>query len=376
MAGQLDYELALAESARKAGNPTYAAFVLERVVARHPRQAGARLDLAILSLQIGDTITAARHLNILQTLPDAPPLVADLLHQLEQRLKPADKAFDNSLKFQGTLGVGYDTNPNLGVLADAIDLIINGSPQTLIPDATLAPSEDVFQGLSAGVDYPYSPKGVLSAALMARNYDTLSDEDSLASSLRLYHNLHGNSFLEAVLGDFRTAEGLYLSRAGVGLRQRFGGCQCSTAGLLVDALRGSEKSSEASRLKMEIATARRYGLARFLLHSNVDYSVQPEAGWGNTLGAQLGANALLRFGRFTGSMEIAYYQGWDEHDYSPLFGSRRRDIGRSSVRAGVSYPVAPGVEAFLDWSYARQESDIVLFDYERQVSALGLRLAF
>src|SRR5690606_28988065 len=185
LTGHLDYELALADAARHAGDPTYAAIVLERIVARHPLQAGARLDLVIVSLDIGDNLTAARHLAVLRATPNPPPLVIALIQRLEQSLKPADKSFDTRPRFQGTVGLGYDTNPNLGVVADAIDLIINGSPLTLVPDGSLAPQAAFFAGASAGVEYSYSAKGLLSASGMVREYEGLSNEDSYAVTANL-----------------------------------------------------------------------------------------------------------------------------------------------------------------------------------------------
>jgi hypothetical protein len=375
-AGILDYELALADAARLAGDSVYAAIVLERVVIRHPRQAGARLDLVILSLEIGDTLAAERHLDVLKNLPDPPPMVALLLKQLDARLNPADQAFEQQLKFLGSLGLGHDTNPNLGVVADAIDLIINGQPQTLVPDSLLEPSPDFFLGMSAAIEYPYSPKGVVTSALVVREYDTLDDEDALAAYIRLFHNLKGNSFLEATLADFRTAEGLYLSRAGIGLRQRFGSCRCSSVGILGDVLRGGESSAEASRARLEFETERNVGVAKLLVHSGLDYSAQPNAGWGDTLGADVGVDMLARLWGFNLTSELSAYKGWDENAYSPLFGSSRRDVLRSTFRAGLSYPVVDGLDIFADWSYSRQESDVVLFDYSRHVSTLGLRLNF
>lgn len=372
-AGLLDYDLALADAARSAGNPVYAAIVLERVVLRNPAQAGARLDLVILSLEIGDPLAASRHLAVLRALPNPPPMVALLMQQLEARLRPADQAFDKNLKVLGSLGMGYDSNPNLGVLADAIDLVIDGTSQTLIPDSSLEPSPDIFWGLSAAAEYPYSPKGLISGAVMARQYDTLEDEDSMAASVRLYHNLHGNSFFEAVAADFRTSEGLYLSRAGVGLRQRFGH---SSAGVLVDALRGGESSAEASRMRLELETERQLGLAQILFYSGVDYSHQPEAGWGDTLGAELGVDSRFRLWDVSFSAQLSVYKGWDESPYSPLFGNSYRSVSRGTLRAGLSYPIAVGVDAFVDWSYSKQDSDVVLFEYDRLVSTLGLRLAF
>ena len=376
LTGHLDYELALADAARHAGDPTYAAIVLERVVARHPLQAGARLDLVIVSLDIGDNLTAARHLAVLRATPNPPPLVIALIQRLEQSLKPADKSFDTRPRFQGTVGLGYDTNPNLGVVADAIDLIINGSPLTLVPDGSLAPQAAFFAGASAGVEYSYSAKGLLSASGMVREYEGLSNEDSYAVTANLYHFLRDNRHLEAVVADFRTSEGLYLSRIGLGARQHLGHCRCSTLGVLVDHLRGSEASTEATRLRLELETTRELGLARFMLSSSVGYDHQPEAGWGDTLGLRLGGDALVQMGKVKGSMGLSLYKGWDDSPYSPLFGSRQRDLERGTVRLGLAYPVAEGAEVFVDWSYSRQQSGIVLFDYDRHVSALGLRLSF
>jgi len=378
LVGVLDYELALAEAAGKAGEWAYAAIVLERVVERYPTQAGARLDLVVISLQTGDTLTAARHLQVLEAIPEKPPIVALLVQQLNSRLKPADEAFVGKMRFQGSLGLGYDTNPNLGVFADAIDLVIDGTPVALVPDASLAPQEAFFLGGALGMEYAYSPNGMVNLSAMVRGYDGLSDEDNMAIAARLYQRLRSNRFLEVVLADFRTAEGLYLSRAGVGVRQRFGDCRCNTVGILGDLLQGSERSSEAQRIAVELESSRDAGPVKFLLFGSASYDRQPEARWGDTMGVQAGADAMLYFGKNNtrGTLGFTLYKGWDDHSYSPLFGNRQRDLTRGTVRLGLAYPLRPGLEAFADWSFSRQESDIVLFEYERQVSAVGLRLSF
>ncbi|MFA5631194.1 MAG: hypothetical protein WC997_06765 [Porticoccaceae bacterium] len=376
--GQLDYELALAESAGEVGEWSYASVVLERIVARDPSQAGARLDLVVISLQSGDTLTAARHLRVLETIPDKPPIVTLLVQQLNDRLKPADEAFVGKMRFQGSLGFGYDTNPNLGVFADAIDLVIDGTPVALVPDATLAPQEAFFMGGALGMEYAYSPNGLVSVSAMLRGYEGLSDEDNMAVAARLYQRLRSNRFLEVVLADFRTAEGLYLSRAGLGVRQRFGECRCNSIGVLGDVLQGSERSSEAQRVAIELESARDLGPLKFLLYGSASYDRQPEARWGDTLGMQAGADATVNFGKNNGrgTVGVSLYKGWDDHSYSPLFGNSHRDLVRGTVRLGLSYPLGRGLEAFADWSFSRQESGIVLFEYKRQVSAIGLRLSF
>jgi hypothetical protein len=374
--GNLEFEQALADAARNAGKPGYAAIVLERIVSRYPEQAGARLELVILSMNAGDNLTAEYHLKILQAHPNPPPQVGALLRELESRLKPVEQAFDSKTRFLGSLGLGYDTNPNLGVIADAIDLVINGSAQTLVPDGSLTPHPAFFAGLSASGEYIYSPKGLISANILAREYEGLADQDSVATSARAFHKLRSNRYLEAVLADFRTGEGLYLTRAGAGARQRFGSCQCNTVGLLLDLLDGSERSNRASRLTLDVQTARKWGPATVRFYGSADYSNQPDAQWGDTLGLELGANAVGYFAGFRGSFGLTVYRGEDDDPYSPLFGTRQRDLQRGSIKLGLSHPVADNIDVFLDWSYSRQDSDVALFEYERQVSAIGLKVAF
>jgi len=216
----------------------------------------------------------------------------------------------------------------------------------------------------------------VSVTAMLRGYEGLSDEDNMAIAARLYHSIGGNRFVEAVLADFRTGEGLYLTRAGVGLRQRFGDCRCNTIGVLGDLLQGSERSSEARRVAIELESMRELGRVKLLMFGSAGYDNQPEAGWGNTVGLQAGADATMLFGNVVGVLGVSFYKGWDQAPYSPLFGSSQRDLRRGSLRLGISYPVMRGIEVFADWSFSRQESGIVLFEYERQVSAVGLRMTF
>jgi hypothetical protein len=374
--GDLEFEQALADSARQVGKPGYAAIVLERIVSRYPERADARLELVILSLNLGDNLTAKYHLDVLQSLPKPPPKVGLLLRELDQRLRPVDQAFEQKFNFLASLGLGYDTNPNLGVYADAIDLIINGSAQSFVPDESLSPQPSFFMGLSGNAEYVYSPRGLVSANIMAREYDGLEDEDSVAASAKVFHKLRRNRYLEATLADFRTGEGLYLTRVGAGMRQRFGECECSTVGLFVDFLDGSQRSNRASRITLDLQTARKLNIVTLRMFANADYSFQPDAQWGDTYGLELGANAVGYFDGFRGTLGLSVYQGRDQEPYSPLFGGDHRDLLRGSVKAGLSHPITESVDAFLDWSYSRQESDVDLFGYKRQVSAIGVRMAF
>jgi len=374
--GDLEFEQALADAARQAGKPGYAAIVLERIVSRHPERADARIELVILSLNLGDNLTAKYHLDILQALPKPPPQVGLLLRELDQRLRPVEQAFERRASFLGSLGAGYDTNPNLGVYADAIDLVVNGSAQSFVPDDSLTPQPSFFVGLSGSTEYIYSPKGLVSANVLAREYDGVEDEDSVAVSAKIFHKLRRNRYVEGTLADFRTGEGLYLTRIGTGLRQRFGECECSTVGLLVDFLDGSQRSNRASRLTLDVQTARKLSIVTMRLSASADYSFQPDAQWGDTYGLELGAHAVGYFDGFRGTFGLSIYQGRDEEPYSPLFGGSHRDLLRGSIKAGLSHPVTESVDAFLDWSYSRQESNVDLFSYKRQVSAIGVRMAF
>ena len=373
--GELDYELELARSARQSGNSGYAAIVLERVVARRPLEAGARVDLVLVSMEAGDLVAAARHLRFLESLPNPPPAVRALMVRLKSLLKPEDKVFDQSLKLSASLGVGYDTNPSLGIYADAVELVINGQPILLRPDQSLQPQPDFFAGGSASAEYSYSPRGLLSASAYFRKYEQVEDQDNLAVAVQAFHKLNDRTYFKGVLGDFRTDKGLYLSRAGAGVRHKLG-CDCLSVGVLADVLYGSEDASDARRVTIDTDYVASSGDYELFLYSSLGYSWQPNAEWGNTLGAEVGFNLVVPLAKWRVNMGGQVYSGHDEAQFSPLFPDKKRDLLRSVARMGLSYRVSPMVELFADWTYSRQESDLILYEYKRQVSALGVKLNF
>lgn len=375
--GDTAYEMALAESASQAGNPAYATVVLERVVERDPSNAGARLDLVILSLAAGDQFTAKHHLEVLQTLPDPPLVVGELLRRLDRQINPLAEA-DSKVRprFTGSLGLGYDDNPNFGITADTIDLLIDGGPLTLIPADSMMPDPAAFAMGSVQIDYPYSKNGGLQALVGLRQYDGQSDNDSLSTSARIHHRLAGNRYVEAVLADFRMRDGLYLTRAGVGGNQRFGQCRCNSAGVKLDYMEGNESSLSTTRLRLELDKVMEHGPLALYLYGSVDYSYQPNAEWGNTAGFIVGADALAFSGPLTWVLGVSHSNSYDDSPYSPLFGSDRRDLQWQQLKAGVAYGITRGTELFVDWSYMQQNSSIPLYDFNRHVANLGIRTAF
>ncbi|GIX30009.1 MAG: hypothetical protein KatS3mg124_0481 [Porticoccaceae bacterium] len=375
-AGELEFDRALAEAARLAGRADYAAVVLERLVLLHPEAAGDRLDLVVLALALGDLDTASRHLEFLLALPDPPPAAARLLRELERRLAaPAAVAGARRHRLEFQWSLGYDDNANLGMGADALELLVGGVPVRLEPDETFAPDARPFTAAGARFDWAYAPAGRLRGRLDGRLYRGVTDEDSLSGAIEVEHGLTSALFLRAGASDYRLRDGLWLSRAGAALGTLFGACRCLSLAAGLDGLEGSEDHFRALRGHLDFDGRAVFG--PLLLHGwgVAGYQRQPDAPWGDTRTLQLGLDlvAALAGGRLR--LGASRYWGADEADYSPLFGNRRRDPHRDQWHAGFDRPIGWGLSAFLEATWIEQGSAVPLYDYDRFLIEAGLRLA-
>ncbi len=140
---EFDYWLGLA--AVRAGEPSQALFPLERVLAREPLNAGARLELVGAYIQLGQRDNAVTELERLEQL-DPPPRARRAMDEARRQLgvEPPERQ-QRATGLSGYLGLelGHDSNP--------------GSwPETeleLLPGITgeISPDETLFAGLQGGV---------------------------------------------------------------------------------------------------------------------------------------------------------------------------------------------------------------------------------
>ena len=162
----------------------------------------------------------------------------------------------------------------------------------------------------------------------------------------------------------------------MGFRQKIAHCKCLDVGIGVDFLQGSEDSSQAIRYSLGLEGLTTVGLARFQAYTKLGYSDQPHAAWGDTLALDVGVDTTIVISGWRASLSISSFVGKDQDIYSPLFPGEKRNLVRGNVRLGAAYRLTPAWELFLDWTYSRQYSDIPLFEYKRQVSAIGLNYSF
>lgn len=372
--GDLEFELQLAESARVVGKYDYASVVLERLVLIHPEQAGARLDLVILAMRAGNLELAEEQLDQLLALPKPPAVARSLMQQLQQRLNArAATATISKPDYRVMLGLGYDDNPNLGIGSDAIDVLVDNVTQSLRLESGFTPEPSPYLEMGLALDYPYEISSRVRAVVDARKYDGQSQQDTLSTTIQAEHRIGGNRYLQGMLSDFRMRDGLYLSRAGVGVRQVVGKCNCYSIGSSLDVMEGSERAFSSLRGRFSGEVKKVYAGVIWHGYGGVAIHRQPYAPWGDTYSAQLGGDAIapLFWGRLV--LGVSRYNSYDEERYSPLFGESRRDITRNQFRVGYSQLGWYGVELYTDISYVDQESPIPLYTYDRSIVEVGLK---
>lgn len=114
--GQPDFDYLIGVAAMDSGRPGDALFPLQRVVVQESNNAGARLELARALFELGDNESARKEFNELAALN--PPekvqtLIANYLDAIDRR---SAKYRETSTRYV-TLGAGYDDNANSGTSA-------------------------------------------------------------------------------------------------------------------------------------------------------------------------------------------------------------------------------------------------------------------
>lgn len=147
------YQMAL--DALAANQPELARQAFERVVTSKPHFAGAWLDLAMASYRSGNPAAALEHLVYLQSRFDIPaPLAAQVAYWVKLLQGPPTAIPQAAWQGELWLGIGQDSNANLGLLRDQIALsLAAGSTLFGVADA-YRPRADTFTALGLTLQGP------------------------------------------------------------------------------------------------------------------------------------------------------------------------------------------------------------------------------
>lgn len=389
LAGDPDFDYALALSALGAKHPAKAIAPLERILLRQPDFVGARLDLVLAYHQLGDTDTAWRLLEDFTQRYPIPEEQARRVAWLRARLLEAP-APSPRWRQRLVVGLGYTSNANNGALSREFILTPAGLRPVLVQlSADQRPRPDSF---------------------LQMRYDLVQREQVADGQVR-------RRFLQLQSRDFAQVHDFSLMDVQVGQEDTFrlsADTDVTTGGALRHVRLGGETLT--STVAMSLAFAHRLPKVagwqcELLLRPELEYRHDARAGFDNSRQAGLQAGGLCASGRWqTGLLmrrardqvlgqrpggdqtrkdwlvplrvilrdDLKLELNWarsqlkDAEGYSPLLeGGEVREVRRSSHRLQLDWLAAPGQWAGLTWQLAlerlRDRSNLALFSQQADV---------
>lgn len=110
LAGDVSFDYWFGVAAFRAGDPFEASVALERVIARQPRHAGARLELVAVYIQLNQLTSAERQLDYLERL-NAPPQARQAMQRFRDAIaERREQAQQDPQMIMISLDTGYDSN--------------------------------------------------------------------------------------------------------------------------------------------------------------------------------------------------------------------------------------------------------------------------
>ncbi|GAB4448042.1 MAG: hypothetical protein OHK0026_14260 [Rhodocyclaceae bacterium] len=388
-AGQADFDYVLGLAALESGQAGRATLIFERVLAVDPNHAAARLDMARAYYRLGDFDRARTEFETVLRLN--PPAAARAtierhLADIERRVAPA------RLRARGWLegGIGHDSNvpsgPSVGSFSTAL---FPGTPFALSPASREA--SDRYAAIGGGGEFSYALAGsaelIGALDLRSRLHARLDSFDSLSSDARLgiqagagkdrfrLSVAHGGYDLDnrryrrtqALAGEWIRAfdARTRLSAFVQDVRSRY----------LQDATRSESGNAALAGLGVQHAfeAARPLALSAGL-YAGAESATETRAdGDKSVAGLRLAVQYGLR-----ADIDLLAAAALHRSRYSVtnvLFDTRRREsLGELSF--GLAWRMSPNWSLRPQLTYLRNDSNIVIYDYDRYDLSLTLRRDF
>jgi hypothetical protein len=366
--GDPAYEEQLALAARQSGHDSYASIVLERLLWRHPGHAGARLDLALTAVKMGNLTLARQQLQHLQQQSDIPVHAQHLMQQLEQAIQGRTTHKD---QLALTLLAGQDSNANLGIQDHTLALSLNGEQLTLATADTLHPKSSPW--LETRLNWSRTLNSQTHMQLYARRqyFTQAPDENSLQLAAGISRSLSLEQQLSINAHYLDLSDGSWLSGLNTRLQQRLG-CQNCVLSLGAELNDSSQASIGPLTLYAGVAHSYRSAYLGQEAEALISWQQQSDAPWGSTLNLGLSAKWFRQTEARQDYLRLGIRAGHDDAPYSPLFGDARRDTRLYSLELGSEYRLTPHWRLAGSLRLSRQTSDIPLYQYRRRQASLAL----
>ena len=335
-------------AAINAGHAGEGVLALERYLLNFPDNGEARLELARGYFVLGEDARAREEFEAVTRLKP-PPAVQAGIDRFLDAIRSRESRFRTTANFFLEVGLGYDSNVNGGV--GSANIVLPAFGLVTVAQAGVEQS-DTFTHLAAGgqVTHPVAPGVSLFGGLGVESklhhgsfesqFDLLTLAANGGVTMLRENDLFRLGALYATLDvdneDLRDS-GLY--QLALGYRRAFIGPWQPL--LSVNLYLGQEDNRRD-----------RDDLSRNLYGFRATVAGSPAPKWAASAGA--------------------FYQLSDYREPDPLFGQTRRDT-YYGLDLAVSYALRRGLSLRSEFLLSRNDSDIALFEYDRNLVAIKLR---
>lgn len=368
------------------GRAGEAAIALERYVLTNPDDARGRLELARAYYHAGDDVRARTEFEAVQAMKPPADVQAGINRYLDS-LFQRESLYRRRTLLYIEAGVGYDSNVNGGVSQADISLPVLGRVSVL--DTGIEKSDGFgFAAIGGQINQPFAPGFSLFGSFDAQGTFYQSENDFnlavLGASVGASYERGANIFaLSATYGDLRIDNDSYRRSTGAGFEWRHALSPVSSIAVVPQYARLSYSGANQVRDANLAAIAINYRHAWLV-------NWQPALNFGVFYGDEhsrrdrpdlvrslVGANVELAVSpspRWALSASVGYTRS--EYDAAvPLLAVTREDDYWSAGARAVYY-FGTGWSARLEYTYARNESNLELFSFDRHAVTAKARLEF
>lgn len=385
--GELLFDFYYGVAAIRTGRVHEGVFALERVIARRPGFARARLELARGYFLLEEDRRAREHFEAALAQEPPAPVAATIEDYLQAMRRRADR-YSTVVRGHLEIGGGYDTNVNSATSADTVDSVLG----PLVLDDAGKAREDAFTRLAGGVEVSRPVSGNATVFAMAggesRAHPDEDDFDIGRVDGRVGTVLHGartRTTLALRAQRFYVAGESYQDLVGVSadLRYRLSGALAAHGGIQIAQLGYEDQEVRDSTLSLLSAGLTRvWGGQRLRPVGSVvafggSERAEEDAGEAIVDRDLLGINGLLRL-RLAPDWDLtgrAQYRRSEYAEEQPIFGTARED---DYYELGLDLAWEPSAAWRVGPSLRHSENDanIEVHAFERTVLELRARYSF
>lgn len=390
-AGTYDFDYLYGLSALEAGMPQLAIFALERALAVNPNSAEARVAIARTYFALGERKASEESFQQAKNagLPPAIGSSVDRYLAALQGKQPKQSAFTGYV----SATVGFDSNANAATDETQISIPLFAGLGLATLNADAREQDDGFLAIAGGVgmrhdlgdghmltgginlrrqmffDVSDLDTGVYDAALGYR-YATQTDVFNLSVQGQLFtldDDSYRNAYGLSASWERKTSEKATVGAFGQLLKLEYPDQHIRDATRYVLGLAGSYTLSGTIQQPKTRLVGRLYAGAEDEDKSNVAHLGHDLYGIGLSLTHALSADWTTRI--------AASYEKRDYGGTEPLF-LVGRDDDQWQVAVSASYSLTPQLSVVPQLGYTRNDSNIVLNDYDRYTASVTVRYSF